>query len=180
MPQYTCDPAILLNGHTVYSLLANMRADALSPLVKKYGLADIEKNDWYPLQDVLHLLSELKDQGTAMMDFVAVGMSAADLSPFPPELEKAPLEQILLLYPQAYPARHRNGVPGSVVAEKVAEGHIKMICDVPYPDDIFYGLMYGFARRFLPRGTDFTVRYDETEPRKEEGGPTTIIHVSWN
>jgi hypothetical protein len=46
------------------------------------------------------------------------------------------------------------------------------------PDDLEYGILYGFAKRFLA-GTQFTVWYDEDLPRMDQGGDQTVIHVKW-
>jgi hypothetical protein len=42
-----------------------------------------------------------------------------------------------------------------------------------------YGMAYGMAKRWLPRGTHFSVRYDPNIPNMDNGGEVTIIHVKW-
>jgi hypothetical protein len=49
--------------------------------------------------------------------------------------------------------------------------------DVPYPDDLMYGMMYGFVRRLAPAGSGHIVAYDETITRKDQGGDYTVIHI---
>ena len=34
-------------------------------------------------------------------------------------------------------------------------------------------------RRFLPKGTQFEVRFDQHVERRDNGGSVTVIHVSW-
>ena len=50
------------------------------------------------------------------------------------------------------------------------------------PDDMSYGLLYAYARRFLPPGTQFTVYYDPDIPARDYGGDReeTIIHIEWD
>jgi len=179
MPTYTCDPHVELNGHTARSFMINLRAEGMKPLLEKYGLANIDPEQWYPLRDVLAVLSELAGKGSSMFDFVSLGLAAAQVSPIPPEIEQLPLEQFLMMYEKIYPTRHRNGDAGTVRAEQLGERHVKMIFDVAYPDDLMYGLMYGFARRFLPPDTRFRVKYDEATLRREQGGKETVIHITW-
>jgi hypothetical protein len=52
---------------------------------------------------------------------------------------------------------------------------------VVYPDDMSYGILYGYARRFLPPGTKFKVYYDPDVLPRDQGGSEnyTIIHISW-
>jgi hypothetical protein len=46
------------------------------------------------------------------------------------------------------------------------------------PDTLWYGNIYGLMRRFAA-GREFTVYFDEDQPRHETGGETTLIHVTW-
>ena len=57
--------------------------------------------------------------------------------------------------------QHRNGDVGEERAEKLGDKHLRLIMKTPYPDDLAYGVVWGMARRFLPTGTHFTVKYDE-------------------
>ncbi len=181
MRRYTCDPNLKLIGQTVLSLFSNVRVEDIDPILEKHEirLNDVRPDGWYPLARVMDAFSDLQEHASGMFNFVAVGIRAAELSPLTPGIEAMSFEQFLLMYPQVYQTRHRDGDPGGLIAEKVAEGHIKLTLDIPYPDDVFYGLFYGFARRLLPEDTEFTVYYDEETPRKDQGGSVTIIHVTW-
>jgi len=169
-----------LTGQTVRALFENTQQNSVRPYLEQHNLLDADANKWYPLQAVLDILSDLSEQGDAMFNFVAIGMAAADLSPLTPQAKAMALEQFLLAYPTIYQQRHRDGDPGRVQAEKVADNHIVMRLETPYPDDIMYGLLYGFARRFMPAGKMVRVTYDDDAPRREQGGPATILHVVWD
>jgi hypothetical protein len=43
----------------------------------------------------------------------------------------------------------------------------------------FLWVNYGLAKRYLPDGTVFQVKYDDEAPRREEGGKETLIHIIW-
>lgn len=179
MRPFTCDPETELTGQTVLSLIKNINYQNIQAIIEKHGLTDIDPNAWYPLQDVLNVLKEISDATNSTFNFVSIGMTAAQLAYIPPEMENYTLEQILRQYGKIYQMRHRNGDFGSVVVEKPSENHLKIIMDTPYPDDIMYGVMYGYARRFLPPGTRAVVQYDDTQPRMAEGGDYTVVHVRW-
>ena len=53
-----------------------------------------------------------------------------------------------------------------------------MILRMPHPDDFWFGAFYGLVRHLIPEQT-FSVYYDEHEPRREQGGAVTIIHIAW-
>ncbi|MEM6284545.1 MAG: hypothetical protein AAF787_20315, partial [Chloroflexota bacterium] len=48
-----------------------------------------------------------------------------------------------------------------------------------YPDDLAYGIGYGWARRFLPVGTRFVVEYENAATTLDRGGNETVIVISW-
>lgn len=53
------------------------------------------------------------------------------------------------------------------------------LLDIPYPDDVFYGMFFEFARHFLPDGTAYTVEYDGQLHRDLCGGDRTVLHITW-
>jgi hypothetical protein len=148
------------------------------PVLDKHNLTRIDPDRWYPLQQWLDILSELSEQSNAMFNMVAIGTAVSETAVLPPGADQLSLEDILFAINDVYQMQHRGHV-GSVRTEKVADKHIRLIVRVPYPDDLEYGTAYGFARRFLPKGTPFTVKYDEGTQRHDEGGDSTIIHVTW-
>jgi hypothetical protein len=53
-----------------------------------------------------------------------------------------------------------------------------MTCNNPYPSDFDYGIIYGFVRRFLPKGSDFVVQRKES-PCRQKGDDMCIYDVTW-
>ena len=89
--------------------------------------------------------------------------------------------QVLMRWDDMYQMLHRNADVGGITVEKIAEKHYKTSHTVIYPDDMSYGVLFGFARRFLPPGTPFKVYYDPEIPPRDRGGEqdATIIHIEW-
>jgi hypothetical protein len=176
---YTCsDPSAAVIGQNMLSFIQNVNAADILPVLEQHGLSHIEPDKWYPLQEWLDILSELSSQSNAMFNMVAIGTAISETAILPPGAEQLSLEQILFAINDVYQMQHQGDV-GSVITEKVSDKHIKLIVCVPYPDDLEYGTAYGFARRFLPGSTLFTVEYDANAPRHDQGGDNTIIHIKW-
>jgi hypothetical protein len=180
MPTYTSlDPNVEVIGQNMLSFIQNIQAEAIQPVLEKHGLLNVQPDTWYRLQDWLDVLSDLSTQSGAMFNMVAIGTAISETALIPPEVAAMSLEQFLFIVDNVYQMQHRNGDPGHIQTEQVADKHIKLTVRVPYPDDLEYGTTYGFVRRFLPKGTNFMVEYDPDTPRREQGGDATIIHVTW-
>lgn len=176
---YTCDPNLELTGQSALALIQSMRHQYFEPVLEQHGFANIEPNAWYSLQRLLDVLNDMAQRGSTMFDFVSIGLAAAENSELPPEMQELSLEQFINAYYHVYQMRHRNGDAGYIRTERVSEKHLKIVMDIPYPDDVFYGVFYGYARRFVPSDHKFTVKYDDTLPGRDRGGDVTIIHIMW-
>lgn len=177
MRKLGCDPEIETIGFNMLALINNVNASDIRPLLEKHNLVDIDPDTWYPAQKWMAVFNEMGSQSGGMFNFVAVGMSVAEKLPIPPEMST--LEAVLENWNALYQMQHRGGDIGYVDFEKRSDKHYVTIHNHLYPDDFNYGLAYGFAKRFSPAGTHFTVKYDDHEPRLDEGGERTLIHVTW-
>lgn len=178
MTIYTCDSNLEINGHSAHALLDSINSDNYIHILKAHGLVDIDQDAWYPLQDLLNVLNDMAKQSTVMMDFVSIGMAAGTNGVLPSETQHLSLWEFFVAYGQNYQNLHRNGDAGSFQVEKTDQNHLALTLNVPYPDDLMYGLIYGYARRFA-NGHQFIVAYDEEIARKDQGGDYTVIHVIW-
>jgi len=178
--KYTCDPNAEIIGQNLMSTVVHINKENVQPILEKHGLVNIDPEKWYPLQTWMDVLNDIEETGSSMSDFVSLGLAIAETAVLPPEIENASFEEFCAGMDYAYQMNHRGGDVGHYVAEKIADGHMKVTVTAPYPDDQAYGVLYGFARRFLPTSTDFVVEYDENIPRKEMGGTETIVHITWD
>lgn len=181
MRKITCEPTMEVSGATMLSIVENMRADEIAPLVEKYGFEDIAPSEWYPLQDFLDFLHEMGHDPNLAANLVSVGMSIAETALMPSELEHPTFEQMVEGWDDHYQSNFRNGDAGYKQTTKVDKQHYKVAHNnTIMPDNLEYGVLYGFAKRFLPPGTRFTVWFDEDMPRMDKGGEQTILHVEWS
>lgn len=176
----TCEPGTEVAGEVLQSLIHNLLSYNTRPLIEKYGLDDIKEGEWYPLENFLSLMNEMAQEKSLGLNFVAIGISIAEYAIMPPEMENAPFGTFIEVWPEHYQVNHRNGDIGQKIVEKISESHYKVTLDrCVYFDDMEYGVLYGFARRFLPAGTHFMVRYDEDTLNMDQGGDKTILHITW-
>jgi hypothetical protein len=180
MRNLTCDPAIEVRGEVLFSLLQNIRARDIEQYVRKYGLTDIQAEHWYRMQPFLNLLNDLAFNANQTPNFVAIGTTISETAYMPPEMNDLPFEEILYHWNDHYQSNHRNGEIGYKSAEKIDDKHYQITLHGGlYPDDFEYGVLYGFGRRFLPKGTYFIVQYDNNVQRLDEGGEETVLTIQW-
>lgn len=180
MPRYVAfDAETELNGNTALAFLKNIRSTDITNILKKHAMDNIDPAAWYPLQNVLNVMNDIYESSDASTNFVSIGIAAAQLGidSLPPQMASATLEQLLMAYPAVYQQRHQGGDAGELSVKKMNDDHYVITMRVPYPDDVFYGVMYGYVRHFRPQDRRFSLRYDPDVPRREDGGEHTIIHV---
>lgn len=180
MPKYICDPNAEIIGQNLLSTTIHINKESVQPFLIKHGLDQIDPEQWYPLSKWMAVLNDIAEHGGGSTDFVSLGLAIAQTAVLPPEIEKASFEEFCQGMDYAYQMNHRGGDVGHYHAEIISPKHVKVTVTAPYPDDQAYGVLYGFARRFLPKGSRFTVQYDPDVARKEEGGIETIIHIKWD
>ena len=180
MRTLTCPEESMTIGVNATAFFDNLRGYDLKPIMEKHGLLDIAPDDWFPTRRYLDALNELAETSDLLSDLVAIGIQIGMITPMPPDLENPTLEEVLMRWDDAYQYLHRDADVGGIVVEKVSDKHFKTIHTVVYPDDMSYGVLYGYGRRFLPAGTYFSVYYDPDHPPRDRGGQDkTIIHIKW-
>ncbi len=162
--------------------LANaIGSEEIMPYFEKHGMTNIDPNAWYPMQKIVDIYNDMAGKKTGVMfDFVSIGMKEAEQAIVPPHFESLPLLTNLQAIEAVFKLNNRGTDPGEVRCETVTDTHVKMILRVVTPDDLWYGIFYGYVRRFAPKGTHFTVYYDPDVPHRDNGGEKTIIHIKWD
>lgn len=181
MSRYTAfDPATEFNGTSVMAFITNIQHEDIAEILEKHGLSEIDPNEWYLLQKVLDVFSDIAERAeNTSVNFVSLGIAAAvnGLETLPPQVKSLPLMDFLTLYGNVYPTRFRNGNPGTITATKIDDTHMQIDAKIPMPDDTLYGVIYGYTRHFRAEGQRFTLAYDTTMPRRDEGGEMTRLHL---
>jgi hypothetical protein len=167
-------------GQVLLDFANAVDAEEILPYFEKHGLTNIDPKAWYPHQKFLDVLSDISENPSAMFNFVSIGMKQAENAIIPPEFANLPLLTLLQGTGEVFKLNNRGSNVGELRCEVVTDHHIKMIMRIPQPDDLWYGIFYGYVRRFIPKGKHFTVYYDHEVPRRDEGGEVTIIHITWD
>jgi hypothetical protein len=184
MPQryQAFDPTAEVVGRSILGFVQCTQYDEIAPYLEKYGFAHVDPKSWYPMQTWLDVLTDIAAARTGMetmFDFVSIGMKLAEVVPLPAEYDKLPFNEALLATgAKGYQLNHR-GNAGEQSVMLAGDKHIQVRIRCPYPDDMFYGFYYGLARRFMPRGSNFTVSYEDSTRRHDQGGEVTVLNITW-
>ncbi len=180
MPRYQAfDPQVEMIGMTASGFIKSLMHDDITDILARHHLDNIDPQGWYPVQNLLDVMSEISEGSNTTTIFVSIGMAAVEmgLEAMPAAMKSLSIQEFFSKYDAVWKSRHRNGDPGSAQYELVDENHIILRIKTPFPDDIFYGGMYAYARFFCPNGKTFSVAYDENIPRRDAGGDVTVIHI---
>jgi hypothetical protein len=172
MPREISDSAEEL-GAIVLAFTSSVRKENILPLFEKYGLDDIQPDQWYPMRDIISLHHELLD----VFDKIAWGIEIGKV--VTAQSEKIPYEEYVQNLSAVYRSVHRGEDIGNVRGELVEAGHAVITSDTPYPDDLEYGVFYGIAKAMLPPHANVTAYYDEDTVRRDQGGDYTVYHIHW-
>ncbi len=182
---YTCDPATELNGQVYLAYVNNIEADIILPIFKAHNMPttaeEVDPNGWYPLQPLLEVLKEISEGDNATANMVAIGIKIAEFGLDPADLHQGNLGFVLEHWEEHMYSAIRNGDVGRITTEKVNDTFYKVTQQNLFHDDLCYGLAYGFARNYLPRGTSFRVSYEDYNNRIDRGdNDRTVICVEWD
>lgn len=181
MRKLSCPPEAETLGALLHAFTDNLQGEDTRPIVEKHEIADVDPNGWYRVMNLLNALNEIAENPNVVFNMVAIGMKIGEVVPMPPEMKDPSLPDVLMIWDDLYQGLHRNANLGDIVCKKVADKHYTTTHSNPYPDDMSYGILYAYGKRFLPTGTQFTVFYDQDSPARDYGGTsdTTIIHIKW-
>ncbi len=169
-----------ISGGTIIQYRDSINVGQYEGIFTKHDLGKVDPQLFYPMQQLVDVFNDLVDRPDSMMNFVSIGMAMGENLRMPPELANMSFVDLMLGLETTYHYNNRGTDIGYMRGEQVSETHIRARYRAPFfPDDLLYGALYGYAKKFLPDGTKFVVQYDEDKPRTENGGDETIIHVKW-
>ena len=172
------DPRSEVSGAALLAFFHCMTYQEILPYLESDGLSKIDPKNWYPVQTALNVLLDIAaNNGSAMFDFVSIGIAATDYMRLPEHYRDLDPAQALELFNEVHHMNHRGGDVGDYSFEVLEPGHIHVLARMPYPDDLVYGMLYGMLGHHLPAETYFTVAYDAETPRRSQGGKVTAFHL---
>jgi hypothetical protein len=171
-------PEAQIIGQLCLTFSAAITHEEIKPILKEFGLDQIDPTHWYPQQTILDMLRAVATLPDGTQYLVAIGVKVVDYGDFPPELDT--IEKALLALSNSYPRNHRNVPPGEgyeVNIVKPGSAHIK--ANVPYPDDLIYGAIWGFVRKLKAPGDSFRVQYLHNTTRPKDSDTPAEFEVKW-
>lgn len=157
----------------IYDPRAEIIGQNFQVFKKNNQTASINPVRWYPLRKWLHMLDGLVATSRDATNFVEIGIALANTFPLPHEAEKMTLEGFFRFFDEIYQMQHRNGDVGSITVQKMETDELQItVHSSPYPDDLIYGVVYGFTLRFLKKGQHFVLK-------QESKGRTLKLHLKW-
>jgi len=154
-------------------------AERLYAILQRHGLTDLDPNTWYPAQPWVDALNDIAGSRGAMMDFVSLGMRQMELIEWPVEFDQMDLVDALHALDELYRMNYRGTDVGGIYVEVIRDGLVKVHIRAFEPDDLWYGNLYGFVKKFMRHNSNFIVSYDNSQPRRDEGGEETVIRIEW-
>lgn len=146
-------------GQSANAIFNHMRKDDVIESLTKHGLSELQAEEWYPVDGFVDVMAEWYQNPNTTDNLVSVGMAIIDNALLPAEVDDmSPLEQLSLIS-MIHDQSHRNGDVGQHIINQVADNHIQITSNTPYPDDMIYGYIYGICKRYLqPKGYRFVVK----------------------
>jgi hypothetical protein len=147
-------------------------------MLEECGLSDIKPDQWYSQQAYCDYLESIETKiGKATLVVVGKNVAAAAKVHFDIDT----VEKWMASAAQIYQRNHRNVPKNEGWAYKMTGPSSAILtCNEPYPDSFIRGLAYGFVRRFQKDCNRlFSVKFDETQPRRDKGGSMVTLIVEW-
>lgn len=182
MRKLSCPTGTETIGQMLHSWYENPHSDENRPIMEKYGMVKLDPFTWYPVQTLLDATNEIAERCNTTPSFVAIGMKIGTGIPLPADMENPTLEDVLMRWNDLYQELHRGGDVGYIKIEKISDTYFRTIQAGIYPDDMSFGLLYAYGRRFLPKGTLSRVFYDPVVIPRDQGGAGefTLINIQWD
>jgi hypothetical protein len=122
----------------------------------------------------------LSNKPNGAENLVAIGMQIANYGIDPEETANVPLDAVLEHWNEHMYANIHGADIGTIIAQKIETNYYRVTHQTVWPDDLLYGLAYGFARGRLPKGTPIEVWYEDLSHRLDaDGSDKTVICVRW-
>ncbi len=173
------DPESKIWGRGISVFMTACQAQGIDAdyYLNKYGLAETNVDEWWPFQIALDILSEMRVREGNFMGLIAVGRTVPLFMSWPDEIDT--VEKVFLTSNMniLLQTAHQGHV-GKYVCESIGPQHIRVASYTAYPSDFEYGLMYGFAQRFLPQDAPIVV-YRSFSPSRLRGDDHCVFDVTW-
>ena len=167
------------NGAWLLATFGSVKKEEIGPIFKKHGLdpALINPNQWYPVQPFFDVFKDIATGDANISEnLVALGMTVGDTFPLPPVINS--FRDFMQNIHAAYDIATRNRAPNDgYQVQFLSENHVVITDNTPFPSDFFFGLLWGFARRLLPKEQKFSVVPRQTA--SIDNDDASVFEITW-
>lgn len=174
---FSTDQEIL--GQFIVAYYDATNSDHFNHFFERNNLGRINPDEWYPLQDLLNVFNDMVDDRSDMMDFISIGMNMAENADLPSDFDSMDVPELMKQAGNIFMSAFRGSDVGEIGVELVSDNHVKVHYVTPFPDDVVYGTLYGFLRRYSDNSSSIKAYYDPNLTRRDQGGEVTVIHAEW-
>lgn len=174
-------PDAEVRGQTLLAFQNALRSESLMPLLRRFGMAEIDPLEWYDQQQLCDMFNIIEQYvlGSELFHFIDIGMAVVNSIEIPEPFGSMPFPDINLAWGTVYKVHQRGEDAGYVRVELAGPYHLRIEAMTPYPHNVNYGIHYGIAKRFLPDGTAFRVEFDSSIKDVFAATAPTILHTRW-
>lgn len=171
-------PDAQVRGELCLTFLAAITHDEIMPILKQHHFDQFEPHLWYPQQPILDLFRSIAAAPDGPKNLVAIGVKAVDYAVMPPEMNSIAVG--LPLMNIAYHLNHANvAASEGYEINLVKPGRIRIVAQMPYPDDLIYGTLWGIICRLRTPGERFSLNIIENPNRPKDGDSPLELVVEW-
>ncbi|MEM7332076.1 MAG: hypothetical protein AAF490_08290 [Chloroflexota bacterium] len=176
MPEFTLlHPDTEIIGQMVIDFEQATSSQSFLPILQKYGLDQVNPEDWYSARQWLNILEEVVEE-SGFINLVSIGIQQIKNVDWPPEFYEMSVEEVLRALDPVYQAHCRGTDTGGIKIKKVSEKEFEIILRVFEPDDLWYGNLHQIVRTFS-NGNYFILKYDTDTIRRDHGGTETVFNL---
>ncbi len=163
---------IQVSGEDISTVIKGISARGLSAtLLEKYGLNNVQKGQYYPLNKYLLLLFDIEERMPTVLKNIGKHIISEAL--FPPDVTN--FEQALRTSDAGYYMNHKgaeNDEIGHYLFKKQSEKCFHLIVDCPYPCIFDEGVILGIAQKF---NTNISIKHLNKSCRRNSDPECTYL-----
>ncbi len=175
---YRYAPGCDVLGAGISAIFNHRRRNEVLDSLSYHKADDLDPNTWYPVDKFIDIFAEWIEMPGGNDNVVSVGMAMIYHLELPPAMERLKSVDKLLALGDLHLSHHRGDI-GRYQIQLDGQRHIVITENTIWPDGMIYGFVYGAAQHFFPERTPFTLSFDTQQPRQDEGGEFSTLHLTW-
>jgi hypothetical protein len=169
-----------VRGALIIGYKSALNYEEFASFFEAHGLKEVDPAAWYPAQQVLDVFNDMLDAAHGFLDFVSIGIAAASYLSFPPNVDRHSSESVLTAMSVIPDTLVRSRQPGYVTTERIDAQHYSIKVRSTMPDDMQYGILYAFAKGFVPNVSSIVLSYPPNGKRRDYGDEYTAFDLKWD